>query len=128
MSDMQATDLPDKQIDDLPHAASLDGSEKIEIKKGTGAGSSQYATAQELFDAAYAGSRFAVNIGDGTAATFTVAHGLGTRDVQVEVYRNAAPYDTGIVDVARPDVDNVVIGPFATAPGVNGFRVLIRAI
>jgi hypothetical protein len=119
-----------KQIDELPPAvvADLDGTEKIEIKKGSGAGSSQYATVSDLYAAASAGSAFKANIGDGTAATFTVAHGLGTRDVQVEVYRNAAPYDTGLVDISRPDADSVVIGPFSTAPGVNGFRVLIRAI
>lgn len=64
------------------------------------------------------------DIGDGSATQFTVTHNFNTRDVQVTVYRNAAPYDDVIVDVERDTVNSVVIR-FASAPTANQFRVVV---
>lgn len=71
-------------------------------------------------------AKYAANIGDGVNVQYTVNHALGTRDVTVEVYRNATPWDTVIADIARPDANNVTV-TFSTAPASNQFRVLIRA-
>jgi len=70
--------------------------------------------------------KFAGNIGDGTNVVYTVNHALGTKDVKVTVYRNAAPGDDVIADVARPDVNNVTV-TFSIAPTTNQFRVLVWA-
>lgn len=71
-------------------------------------------------------AKFAANIGDATNVSYLVNHALGTRDVTVTVYRNAAPYDEVICDVQHTDANNVTF-VFSTAPAVNQFRVLIRA-
>lgn len=70
-------------------------------------------------------TKYTTNIGDASAATFAVAHALGTRDVHVTVYRNATPWDTVIVDVARPDANTVQISGFAVAPALNQYRVVV---
>jgi hypothetical protein len=62
-------------------------------------------------------------IGNNSATSFTVEHGLGTRDVSVQVY-DAATYDTVICDVVRTDTNNVTFG-FSVAPASNAYRVVI---
>jgi Mrp family chromosome partitioning ATPase len=71
-------------------------------------------------------AKYVVNIGDATNVQFTVNHAFGTRNVKVTVYRNATPWDDVIVDVARPDVNNVTV-TFSTAPAVNQFTVVVWA-
>jgi hypothetical protein len=68
--------------------------------------------------------RFAMNVGAATSQV--VNHALNTRDVQVQVYRVAAPYDTVDCDVERTDVNNVTVR-FSTAPAANEYRVLVLA-
>lgn len=70
-------------------------------------------------------TKYVANFGDAAAATFAINHNLGTRDVHVTVYRNAAPYDTVLVDIARTDANNVQISGFAAAPALNQFRVIV---
>lgn len=70
------------------------------------------------------GKRLAQNIGDGAATQIDVTHNFNTRDVQVEVVRNATPWDTVGCDVERPDA-NTCRFRFVTAPTTNQFRVLI---
>lgn len=70
---------------------------------------------------------FAANIGDAAATQIDVTHNLNTRDVQVEVARNATPWDSILCDIERPDVNTVRLR-FATAPTSNQFRVLISTI
>jgi hypothetical protein len=65
----------------------------------------------------------AKTIGNNSATSFTVEHGLGTRDVTVQVY-DAATYDTVICDVVRTDTNNVTFG-FSVAPASNAYRVVI---
>lgn len=70
--------------------------------------------------------KFVGNIGDGTNVAYVVNHALGTRDVQVTVYRNGTPYDEVIVDIAHTDANNVTV-TFSTPPTSNQFRVVIWA-
>lgn len=88
---------------------------------GTGA-----TTAAAARTALGATTKYTANVGDGSATDITITHNLNTRDVKVEVYRNATPYDTVLVDVERSTV-NAVILRFATAPASNAFRVVIVA-
>ena len=71
-------------------------------------------------------SKFAGNIGDGTNVAYVVTHSLGTRDVQVKVYRNGTPWDEVIVDVAHTSTNTITVS-FSTAPTTNQFRVLVWA-
>lgn len=61
---------------------------------------------------------------DGSATSYVVQHGLGTRDVQVQVYSTASPYETVFTDVERTDTNNVTI-KFASAPADDAYRVVI---
>lgn len=63
--------------------------------------------------------------GDSSTTAFTITHNLGTRDVQVQVYDAASPYDTVEVDVERTGTNAVAIR-FASAPttGTN-YRVVL---
>lgn len=76
--------------------------------------------------AAWAGraNKYQANIGDNAATQFTVTHNLNTRDVLVQVVRNAAPYDNVNVDMERSSVNAVVLR-FASAPTTDQFRALI---
>lgn len=67
--------------------------------------------------------KYAANIGDGTSTSFSVAHGLATRDVQVQVYDNAT-YDTVECDVVRTSATTVTL-TFSTAPASAAYRVLV---
>lgn len=51
------------------------------------------------------------DLGDGTAATFTLTHNFGTRNVSVTVYRNASPWDDIDVFIGRPDANTVTVEP-----------------
>ena len=63
------------------------------------------------------------NVGNGTNTSFAVTHGLGTRDVQVQVYDNAS-YDTVECDVVRTDANNVTVS-FTVAPANDAYRVVV---
>lgn len=54
---------------------------------------------------------YEIDLGDGSATTFTVTHNLGTKAVLVSVFRNASPYDEVDVYVARPTANTVTIEP-----------------
>jgi hypothetical protein len=69
--------------------------------------------------------KFSANVGDGTALFYVVTHSFGTRDVQVEVYRNTAPFDT-VGCVVERDTTNSVLLRFAVAPTTNQYRVVIK--
>lgn len=69
------------------------------------------------------GLNYAANIGDGSATSYAVTHGLGTRDVIVQVYDNTT-YDTVICDVVRTSTTVVTLST-TTALASNAARVLI---
>lgn len=69
--------------------------------------------------------RFSANIGNGSATAINVTHNFGTRDVDVQVYRNSTPWDTVWPDVDRSVGVNDVTITFATAPATNAYRVVV---
>jgi hypothetical protein len=71
-------------------------------------------------------AKYTTNIGDGSSVSYVVTHSLGTRDVQVQVYRNGTPYDEIIVDVAHTTTNTITL-TFTTAPTSNQFRVVVWA-
>lgn len=76
------------------------------------------------FTAAATGlSRFATNIGDGAATSYTVTHNLGTLDVVVEVFENSTGAQV-FVDVVHATINTVTI-TFGAAPAANAYRVVV---
>jgi hypothetical protein len=71
-------------------------------------------------------SKYAANVGDGSATSYTVTHNLGTRDVIVSVYDNSSPYAEVITDVAHTTTNTVTIA-FSVAPTSNQYRVVVHA-
>lgn len=68
--------------------------------------------------------RYATSIGDGSATSYTITHGLNTRDVIVRVFPNSGNYDDVEVDVYRPSTTTATL-VFATAPASNAYRVVV---
>lgn len=68
--------------------------------------------------------KFATNIGDGSATTYTVTHNLGTKDVTVQIFENNADYNQIEADVQHTS-NSVVTIKFAAAPATNEFRVVV---
>lgn len=67
---------------------------------------------------------YAADIGDGTATSFALTHGLGTRDVVVVIYDNST-YEEVITDVVLTSTSVVTVS-FAAAPASNAYRVVIK--
>lgn len=63
-------------------------------------------------------------VGGGATGEYTVTHGLNTRGVKVEVVRNSAPWDTVLVDVERPNVNDVLVR-FAVPQAADSFNVVV---
>lgn len=76
--------------------------------------------------ATYAGRKlkYATDIGDGSATSYTVTHNLGTRDVSVFVRRNSGNYDQVLCDVNVLTTNTVQL-VFAVAPTTNLFRCIV---
>jgi hypothetical protein len=68
--------------------------------------------------------KFASNVGDGTATTIAVTHGLNTKDVTINVYA-IADGSTVAVDTKRTDVNTVTL-VFVSAPTVDQYRVVVE--
>lgn len=67
---------------------------------------------------------YATNIGDGSAVSFALSHGLNSSDVVVSVYDNATKEEV-ITDVAITSASVVTVS-FAVAPTTNAYRVVIK--
>ena len=76
---------------------------------------------------------FAVNLEASNSAvtksanTYTVTHGLATRDVMAQVYETASPYETVQVDIARATTGTITVA-FADTVTDGDYRVLITKI
>lgn len=77
-------------------------------------------------DPAVVTKKYSANVGDGSSTTITVTHNLNTRDAIVQVYTNAAPYDTVFCEVQRTDANNVAL-VFGSAPATAAYRVVVHA-
>lgn len=75
-------------------------------------------------DTAVVTRKFAQTVGDGSATSITVTHGLGTLDVQVQVVE-VATGQTVETDVTRGSTTQVTVG-FAVAPASNAYRVVVQ--
>jgi hypothetical protein len=67
---------------------------------------------------------YAVVIGDGSASSFAISHGLNSSDVVVSVYDNTTKEEV-ITDVTITSAAVVTVG-FALAPAANAYRVVIK--
>lgn len=70
-------------------------------------------------------AKFVVTITGGSTAE-VITHNLGTKDVMVEVYRIASPFDTIILDVERTSTNTITLR-WAVAPAAGEYRVMVRA-
>jgi hypothetical protein len=77
-------------------------------------------------DSAVVVSKYAANVGDGSATSYTITHNLGTRDVIVAVYEAGSPYAEVVCDVAHATTNTVTLA-FSVAPTSNQYRVVIHA-
>lgn len=65
--------------------------------------------------------------GDGTTTSFTISHGLGTRDVVVMIYEGASPYAQVFTDVEMTSTSAIAVS-FATAPAnATVYKVVVLA-
>ena len=76
-------------------------------------------------DTAVVVSKYNASIGDGSATSYTVTHNLGTRDVQVTIYDNTAPYAEVIADVQHTTTNTITL-LFSVAPTSNQYRVVVQ--
>jgi hypothetical protein len=64
------------------------------------------------------------DVGDGSATQYTLSHNLGTRDVQVEVFRTSGNFDSIMCDVDHLSATAVRL-TFASAPSAAQFRCVV---
>jgi len=77
-------------------------------------------------DRAIVVTKYATNIGDGTATSYTVTHGLATKDVIVSIYDNASPYAEVETDVEHTTTNTITV-LFSVAPTTDKYRVVVHA-
>ena len=70
---------------------------------------------------------YAQNIGNASATSYTVSHNFGTRDVMVQVYDTASPYDTLFLEVQRTSTNALTLISSA-AISLNGARCLVTKV
>lgn len=71
-------------------------------------------------------SKYATNVGDGSATSYTITHNLGTRDVIVSVYEATGSYAEVICDVNHATTNTITL-LFSVAPTSNQYRVVVHA-
>jgi hypothetical protein len=69
--------------------------------------------------------KYGVDVGNGSATSYTITHNLGTRDVQVTVYENSGSYAEVICDVNHATTNTVTL-LFSVAPTSNQYRVVVQ--
>lgn len=67
---------------------------------------------------------FAATVGNGVATDFTIAHGLNSRDVVVQVRRNSPSWDQLAATVDATTTATISVH-FSSPPAVNGARVTV---
>lgn len=76
-------------------------------------------------DTAVVVRKYAANIGDGSATSYTITHNLGTRDVTVGLYEPAASYAEVLADVEHSTTNTITV-KFTTAPTTDQYRVVVH--
>ena len=69
--------------------------------------------------------KFAATIGDGSSTTYSVAHGLATEDVQVQLFETGGAREIVDANIAITDSNTVSIKSFGVAPDVGSLRVIV---
>lgn len=64
------------------------------------------------------------DVGDGSATSYTLTHNLGTRDVEIGVFRQSGSFDEVACDMNHTTVNAVTL-IFSAAPTVNQFRAVV---
>ena len=95
-----------------------------DLAVGAGAGITVL-TNTVAIDTAVVVTKYAANVGDGAATSYTITHNLGTRDVQVTVYDNSSPYAEVICDVNHATTNTITL-LFSVAPTSNQYRVVVQ--
>lgn len=72
----------------------------------------------------FALQKYATHVGNGSSTSYTVTHGLGTKDVNVHIYQNGSPYAQIEADVEHT-TNNTITVKFATAPTTDEYRVVV---
>ena len=83
-------------------------------------------TARAVTAAGLAARSFKATLGNGSATAFNIDHGLGTRDVTVQLY-DASSYQTVYAQVVRSLTTRVVV-TFNSAPASNDIIVLVTKV
>jgi hypothetical protein len=69
-------------------------------------------------------AKYSATVGDGSSTTLTVTHNLGSRNVIVQVFLTASPYEEVEVGVERYDANTVKLY-FASAPASGAYTVVV---
>lgn len=115
-----ATDV-DGTFVKLGNALQFDGNGDIEVLAGTGFDTS---SGTLNFASGYGVRKYAENIGDNSATTFTITHSFDTKDVTVQIFENGASHAQVEADVEHSTTSAVTI-KFAIAPDTDEYRVVI---
>jgi hypothetical protein len=76
-------------------------------------------------DTAVVVSKYAANVGDGAATSYTITHSLGTKDVIVSLFDNSSPYAEVVADIQHTSTSAITL-VFSTAPTSNQYRVVVH--
>lgn len=68
--------------------------------------------------------KFATNVGDGSSTAITITHNLGTRDVIIQLFLGATPWNQELTDITLPSTNTATL-TFATAPASNAYRAVV---
>lgn len=103
------------------------GIAEIATQSETDAGSddARFVTPLKLASSPFAARRYAADIGDGSATSYTVTHNLGSYDVSVTVYRNSGNRDSVLVETRRISTNAVQL-IFDSAPAASAYRVVVQ--
>lgn len=109
-------------------AASESTAGRIELatqtETNTGTDDTRAITPLKLANWAGGPKRFGAEIGDGSATSFTLTHNLGTRALQIAVYRNSGNYDQIECEVRHTSTSAVTL-LFTSAPTANQFVAVV---
>jgi hypothetical protein len=68
--------------------------------------------------------KYIATIGDGSATSYTVTHGLGSRRVMVQMY-DSSSYETVYAQVVRTSTTAITVD-FNNAPSANDVTVMVE--
>lgn len=110
-------------------AASESTAGKIEIatqaETDAGTDDTRAITPLKLKTWSLAPKRYESLVGDGSNTSYTITHNLGTRDLQVSVYRNSGNYDEVECEVRYTSTTQITL-VFSAAPTSDQFRCVVR--